>query len=323
VIHQLGSSETFIRSTGVQAKKFDFVDAWFPHSYTESTIAEHTRFFDHWLKGADNGAMDGPPVRVQVRTGNGSHYVAEEAEWPIARTAYRRWYLDASPSDWPGDGRRSDFLRVREDIPAAETSASYDAHLDRGRPIPAPTGFVGGTPRWSTGVSFVSDPLPEDLVLAGYMKAALWVSSTRRDLDVFVSLRVLDSQDREIRYESLVPPIDPTNIHPVGHGLLKVSHRALDDTRSTEYWPVHTHAEADYQPLEDGEIVAIEVGLYPSSALIRKGSRLRIDVQPYSPAGLPTRTYDESYHAGASNTVYTGPDHPSYVQLPIVPAKGK
>jgi predicted acyl esterase len=86
---------------------------------------------------------------------------------------------------------------------------------------------------------------------------------------------------------------------------------------------VHTHAEADYQPLEDGEIVAIEVGLYPSSALIRQGSRLRIDVQPYSPAGLPSRAYDESYHVGASNSLYTGPDHPSYLQLPIVPAKGK
>jgi uncharacterized protein len=323
VIHQLGSSETFIRSTGVQAKKFDFVDAWFPHSYQESTIAEHMRFFDHWLKGADNGAMDGAPVRVQVRTGNGGHYISEEAEWPIARTTYRRWYLDAVPSDWTADARRADFLRISENVPGAEASAHYDAQLDIGRPSMSPAGYVGGTPRWSTGVSFVSDPVPEDMVLAGYMKAGLWVSSTSRDMDVFVSLRVLDSHDREIRYESLVPPIDPTNIHPVGHGLLKVSHRAVDEARSTEYWPVHTHAEADHQPLEDGEIVPIEVGLYPSSALIRKGSRLRIDVQPYSPAGLPSRAYDESYHVGASNTVYTGPDHPSYVQLPVVPAKGK
>ncbi|MDQ2740595.1 MAG: CocE/NonD family hydrolase [Actinomycetota bacterium] len=321
VIHQLGSSETFIRSTGVKAKKFDFVDAWFPHSYKASTISEHMAFFDHWLKGVDNGAMDGAPVRVQIRTGNGGNYVAEEFQWPIARTTYRRWYLDASPSDWVGDGRRTDFLRIGENIPAADTSASYDAHLDRGRPIPAPTGFAGGTPRWSTGVSFISDPLTEDLVLAGYMKIGLWVSSTSSDMDVFVSLRVLDEQDREIRYESLVPPIDPANIHPVGHGLLKVSHRAIDEARSTEYWPVHTHAEADHQPLEDGDIVAIEVGLYPSSALIRRGCRLRIDVQPYSPAGLPTRAYDESYHLGATNTVYTGPDHPSYVQLPIVPTK--
>jgi len=321
VIHQLGSSETFIRSTGAKAKKFDFVDAWFPYSYKDSTIAEHMAFFDHWLKGVDNGAMDGVPVRVQVRTGNGGHYVAEEEEWPIARTAYRRWYLDASPSDWQGDGRRSDFLRVRANVPAVETSASYDAHLDRGRPIPAPTGFVGGTPRWSTGISFVSDPLNEDMVLAGYMKVGLWVSSTSNDMDVFVSLRVIDEHDREIRYESLVPPIDPANIHPTGHGLLKVSHRTIDEARSTEYWPVHTHTKADHQPLEDGEVVAIEVGLNPSSAMIRTGCRLRIDVQPYSPPGLPARAYDETYHVGATNTVYTGPDHPSYVQLPIVPAK--
>jgi uncharacterized protein len=139
----------------------------------------------------------------------------------------------AGPSGWAGDGRRTDFLRIGESVPATETSASYDAHLDRGRPILAPTGFAGGTPRWSTGVFFVSDPLSEDMVLAGYMKAGLWVSSTSSDMDVYVSLRVIDEHDREIRYESLVPPIDPVNIHPAGHGLLKVSHRAIDHARST------------------------------------------------------------------------------------------
>ena len=65
----------------------------------------------------------------------------------------------------------------------------------------------------------------------------------------------------------------------------------------------------------------MRVGLNPSSALIRRGCRLRIDVQPYSPAGLPARSYDESYHVGATNTVHTGPDHPSCLQLPIVPAR--
>ena len=321
VIHQLGSSETFLRSTGAQAKRFDFVDAWFPHSYKNSTIDEHRAFFDHWLKDIDNGIMDGPPVRVQVRTGKGAHYVLEENEWPLARTTYRRWYLDATPSDWAGDGRRDDFHRISTDVPSASASASYDAHLDIGRPIPAPIGFVGGTPRWSTGVSFISDPLTEDMVLAGYMKAGLWVSSTSSDMDVFVSLRVIDENDQEVRYESLVPPIDPSNIHPAGHGLLKVSHRAIDAERSTEYWPVHTHLESDHRPLTGGEIVEIEVGINPSSAAIPKGSRLRVDIQPYSPGGLPSRAYDESYHVGASNTIHTGPDHPSYIQLPLVPLR--
>ncbi|MFM9921267.1 CocE/NonD family hydrolase [Lacisediminihabitans sp. H27-G8] len=321
VIHQLGSSETFLRSTGVASKRFDFVDAWFPHSYKNSTIDEHVQFFDHWLKGDYNGIMDGAPVRVQVRTGNGGHYVLEEQEWPLARTEYRRWYLDATPSAWPGDGRRDDFLRVTDTVPTTESSASYSAELDKGHPIPAPTGFVGGTPRWSTGVTFITEPLEEDMVLAGYMKAGLFVASTSADMDVYVSIRVIDENNREIRYESLVPPIDPANIHPAGHGLLKVSHRTIDAGRSTEYWPVHTHLESDYQPLTDGQVVEVEVGINPSSAAIRKRSRLRVDIQPYSPAGLPSRAYDESYHGGATNTVFTGPEHPSYIQLPLVPAR--
>ncbi len=321
VIHQLGSSETFTRSTGARAKKFDFIDAWFSYCYAPSTIADQMRFFDHWLKGIDNGVMDGPPVRIQVRTGNAAYYMLEEGEWPLARTKYRRWYLDAAPSDWRGDGLRADFLRISPAPPAIDRSARYDAEIELGKPIPAPLGRIGGTPRWQTGISFVSEPLEEEIVLIGYMKVGLWVSSTCSDMDVFVSLRVFDEHDKEIRYDAAIMPVDPMHAHPVGHGQLKVSHRKLDAARSTEYWPHHTHTEADYAPLEGGEVVPIEVGLNPSTALIPKGSRLRVDVQPYSPAGLPVRFYDESYHAGASNAVHTGPGFPSFIQLPIVPAK--
>ena len=319
VIHQLGSSETYIRSTGAKARKFDFIDAWFPHSYQNDTVAEHMRYFDHWLKGADNGAMDDPPVRVQVRTGNAASFELHEHTWPIARTEYTRMYLDASPSAWSGDGTGRHFLRLSPTASAIENSASYDAHLELGQPVPYPKGHVGGTPRWSTGVSFVSDPMPEDMVLVGYMKVGLWVSSTSSDMDVHVSLRVIDDEDHEVRYEALVMPIDPQHIHPVGYGAMKVSHRKLDDARTTAYWPVHTHTEADFASLDKNEIVAVELGLNPSTALVRKGYRLRLDVQPNAPAGVPSRAYDQSYHMGATNTIYTGPEHQSYVQLPIIP----
>jgi uncharacterized protein len=321
VIHQLGSSETFIRSTGAKARKFDFIDAWFPHSYAVETVAAHMRYFDYWLKGANNAAMDDPPVRVQVRTGNASYFELLEDTWPIARTQYTRLYLDASPSAWSGDGIRKHFLRILSTPPTVENSASYDAHLELGKPVPFPKGHVGGTPRWSTGISFVSDPMPETMVLVGYMKVGLWVSSTSGDMDVHVSLRVLDSENREVRYEALVMPIDPEHIHPVGYGPLKVSQRKLDVGRTTEYWPVHTHTAADRAPLEKGEVVAIELGLNPSSALVRKGYRLRLDIQPNTPAGIPSRAYEESYHLGATNTIYTGPGHSSYVQLPVIPPK--
>lgn len=319
IIHQLGSSETFIRSTAAKARKFDFADAWFPDSYSNKSIAEHMRYFDYWLKGIDNGVMDEAPVRVQVRTGNGAHFVLHENEWPIARTQYHRWYLDARPSDWQNDSRRLNTRRITDTVPVEQASAEYDAHLDLGTPTLAPGGSNDGTPRWSTGISFVSEPMSEDMVLAGYMKVGLWVESSSADMDVFVSLRVLDEQDREIRYESVVLPVDPVHIHPVGHGLLKVSRRRLDVERSTEYWPVHTHLEKDCAPLQSEAIVPVEIGLNPSTAMIRKGYRLLVDIQPYAPAGVPVRAYDKSYHVDAVNRIHTGPEYPSYLQLPIVP----
>ncbi len=266
------------------------------------------RYFNYWLKGHANGEMHGSPVCVQVRTGNGAYYDLHESEWPIARTRYTKLYLDASQSGWQNDERRQDLLRITHTPPTVGTSKSYDAHLTLGQPVPFPKGHVGGTPRWSTGISFVSDPMPEDMVLVGYMKVGLWVSSTSSDMDV-----------HEVLYDAVGMPIDPEHIHPVGYGLLKVSHRKLDTDRSTEYGPVHTHAAADYAPLAKDDVVAIELGLNPSTAVIRRGYRLKVDIQPNAPAGIPSRAYDERYHVGATNTIHTGPQHPCYIQLPIVP----
>jgi uncharacterized protein len=323
VIHQLGSSETYIHSTAAKAKKFDFIDAWFPNCYASETVADHRRWFDHWLKSVDNGVNDEPPVRIQLRTGDGGYSLIEEAQWPIARTEYRRWYLDATQSDWQGDARRTDLMRIVQTPPANNARASYSAEVELGQPMLSPMGPVGGPLRWSTGISFISEPMTEDMALIGYMKAGLFVSSSAADMDVFVSLRILDEQGREIRYDAPVHPAHPVFAAPVGHGLLKVSHRKIDEARSTEFWPVHTHLEADHAPLSSDEVVQIELGLNPATAMIRKGHRLRVDIQPYAPDGCPTRAYDKSYHTSATNTIYTGPEHPCFIQLPIVPAATK
>ncbi len=64
----------------------------------------------------------------------------------------------------------------------------------------------------------------------------------------------------------------------------------------------------------------VEIELIPNTGLVRKGQRIRVDVQPYDGVGHGMHhAYDPGYHDGATNTVYTGPDHVSYVQLPIIP----
>lgn len=313
-IHQLGSSETYIQSASTE-KRLDIVEDWFETSY--NSVADHVAFFDYWLKGIKNGIMDGPRVRMWVRTGNGSYYVQPEHEWPIARTKYTKFYLDASPSQWKGDGRRQDFLRLSQTAaPTAELSKGYSAQVDVGSIYPDKP---GKTACWATGTSFVTDPVPEDLVLAGYMKLGLWVSSTSKDMDLYASVRVMDDKDQEVNYAG--PPwwAEPTYVSPVGWGMLKVSHRKLDPKRSTNYRPVHTHLEADYAPLKANEVVPVEVELWPNTALVKKGHRIRLDLQPHDGCGGSRHSYDASYHTGAQNTIYTGPNHPSYLQLPVIP----
>ena len=169
--HQLGSSETSL-STQTTHKKIDFWEDWFTRSYSKAAVADHMAFFDHWLKGVDNGIMDKPPVRLDIRTGNGSYYVQEEHEWPVARTQYIKWYFDAAASDWAGDGQRTDFLRLLPQPADTERQAEYSAEIPiESRVGPASIMMAVPTPAallaWKTGLSFVSDPVADDMIFGG------------------------------------------------------------------------------------------------------------------------------------------------------------
>lgn len=322
-IHQLGGSSAYL-NTPTSNKKLDFWEDWFQRAYAAESVAQHKAFFDHWLKGIENGIMDAPPVRLEIRTGDGASYIQEENEWPIARTNYTKWYFDASPSDWAADGARDDFLQLTTSAPAVQAKANYSAQIQLAPPAPVGSPRVDPTSVESdphvTGISFVSEPVAEDSVIAGFGKVQLWVSSTSHDMDLFVSVRVLDGYDQQVDFTGFTTMGFSDRITPLTKGWLKVSHRTLDAERTTEYSPKHTHRRDDYAPLESGVPVQVEIELNPNTGFIRKGHRLRVDIQPYDgvASGL-YHGYDPSFHDGATNTIYTGPDHVSYVQLPIIP----
>ncbi|MEC3978025.1 CocE/NonD family hydrolase [Amycolatopsis sp. H20-H5] len=332
--HQLGSSETYL-NTPTPNKKIDFWEDWFVKSYSATAVEDHVAFFDHWLKGADNGIMDTPPVRLEIRTGRGGSYLQEEHEWPIARTEYVKWYLDATPPHDEHNGC-DNVGRLIDAIPVEQQSVTYSADVEDSvafsaevdvaevRRPPAPTvpaDTMTAAP-CSHGATFLSAPFEDDTVLAGYSKLVVWVASTSHDMDIFVALRVLDEHDREVDFcgPALIPGIS-TRFYPLAKGWLKASHRALDLQRSTNFRPKHTHLRADHAPLREDEIVPVEVEIIPNTCVIRKGQRLRVDIQPYTGTGHGMRhAYDRSYHVGARNTIFTGPEYPSYMQLPVVPA---
>lgn len=324
--HQLGSSEAYL-ATNTVAKKIDFWEDWFTKPYSRAAIADHRAFFDHWLKGIDNGIMEKPPVRLEIRSGNGASYIQEENEWPIARTTYPQWFFDATPSDWRGDEYRNDFLRLSLTPPTDERKVDYCAEIPLEWRTGMPPCFLPVKPPsvleiWKTGISFISEPVNEDMVFAGYGKAKLWVSSTSEDMDIYVSVRILDEEGREVDYAGPITMGMNVPNYPLAKGWLKVSHRKIDVARTTHYTVKHTHMEADYVPLEANEVVPVEIEIIPNTALIRKGYRIRVDIQPFDGVDHgPRHCYNPAYHEGAWNTIRTGPYHPGFIQLPIIPAK--
>jgi putative CocE/NonD family hydrolase len=316
-IYTLGSSEAYILAAS-KDKKLVVTSEPGTHfqCYAREFLKRDIDFFDYWLKGIDNGIMDQPPVKVMIRTGLGGYYWQDENEWPIARTRYEKYYLDAAAGEIREHGKSKELLRLSKTVPPETRSCSYS-----------------GDEEWSAekdltyGVSFVTEPFSEDTVLAGYSKLVTWVSSTSYDMELHAALRVLDENGQEVPYPICTRPNKTaTRYFPIGFGQLKVSHRKLDPVRTTEYRPYHTHTREDHQPLKPGEVVECEVEIWPTTALIRKGYRLKLDVQPATGNDLTKQIWDvvdRNYQKGAQYAVHTGADYPSYLQIPVIPVKEK
>src|SRR5262249_2671129 len=105
---------------------------------------------------------------------------------------------------------------------------------------------------------------------------------------------------------------------PVAKGWLRVSHRELDAGLSLPYRPYHRHQRRLY--LTPGEIVRVEVEIWPTSMAFKKGPPLRPDAHPRDGRGSTAYTH---YHAGyntGTNTIYAGGEKESYLLLPMIPA---
>jgi putative CocE/NonD family hydrolase len=281
--------------------------------YTEDGRQDQIRFFDHWLKGIDNGVMDEPPVKLAIRKGADAFEWRSENEWPLARTRWTRLYLDLSQPA-AEKSEISGTLEVKN--PAAVGSRSYAASSlgSMGSTSAAASQVMGGGIRPGMGISLETAKLSVDTEITGPIAAVLWVSSSSEDMDLFLTLRNIDPDGKDVMETGQQGlPV------PVAKGWLRVSHRELDAERSLPYRPYHRHQRRLY--LKAGEIVKVEVEIWSTSMVFKKGHRIRLDVQPRDGLGSSHYMhYHADYNSGATNTVYAGGDMPSYLLLPVIPA---
>jgi uncharacterized protein len=162
-----------------------------------------------------------------------------EGEWPLARTRWAKLHLD------PGSGL------LRSERTAAGT-LSFEAMGD--------------------GVTFLTPPFEEETEITGPAALKLFVSSTTRDADLFVVLRAFAPDLKEIVFQGAIDPHTP-----IAQGWLRASHRKLDKKLSTPYRPYHSHNRK--QPLKPGEVVELDIEIWPTSIVLPAGHRLGLSIR--------------------------------------------
>jgi uncharacterized protein len=313
-LHLRGNTEAFMRAA-TPHKKLRIQAGTHVHPfYTEEGRRDQRRFFDYWLKGIDNGVMREPPVKLAIRKGRDEIEWRYEQEWPLARTRWTKLYFDLSP---PAPGMSANAAGLVSVNPDTESSRTYPATSlgSMGSTSAASSQVMGGGIKPGMGIALETPPLPNDVEVTGPLAARFWVSSSTEDMDLFLTLRNIDVDGNEV----LETGQQGTPV-PVAKGWLRVSHRELDPELTLPYRPYHKHTRRLY--LTPGEIVEVNVEIWPTSMVFKKGHRIRLDVQPRDGVGSQSYMhYHADYNTG-TNTIHAGGDRESYLLLPIIPAVG-
>ncbi len=268
-----------------------------PDYYDEANREDLRRFFDHFLKGEDNGWEQTPRVRYAVLDLEGGDRVNEPAgQFPPAGVVSTKYYLDG----------RARTLRTA--APAHEATAAYDAEAN--------PGWASFTARFD-----------EETVLVGYPKAHLWVEAQGTDdLDLFVFVQKLDAHGTTL--QAFTVPNQSALIHDVtergasilrykgSDGRLRVSMRHLDETLSTDDVPAHTFDRVE--KLQPGEVAEIAIDLAPLGLAFHPGEQLRLLVSAqnlFGPMMPGIRDYIPQNRG--RHIIHTGGARASYLQLPV------
>lgn len=250
-----------------------------------------------------------PKVRILLEQGGAPGFapgtpepnaVLEFPSWPIPTATASAWYLgdDSTLSTTePTTAGEATYLADPSALPATFYEGGGSSAIWRAdttwnwQPIPA-----------GTGLAFVTPPLDRDVLLAGTASLDLWVSSTAEDTDIEATISEIRPDGTEIFVQS---------------GVLRASHRTIDETRATELWAAHTNAEDDASPLPAGELTPVRIDILSFAHAFRTGSSIRVTID--APGNnRPVWEY-RTISDGEEVTVAWGPDTPSRLVVSEVP----
>jgi predicted acyl esterase len=265
------------------------------------SLDEQMRWWAYWLKGVQNGIMQEPPVSyylmASARKGHASpnNRVITADTWP-PKSEKTRYYL------------RESFGVSVQPPPGAEVSQSYS--FDPANPVATVGGQNLGRdvgPKDQRAIKprpdylrFQTEPLTQDVVVAGHIDMELWAATDGLDTDFVVKL---------------------VDIYPDGYEAL-----ILD-------YPLRTRFRFGREPQEvkmmtPGKPEPLKIDMWSTANVFEAGHRIgihvtssnypRFDVNPNT--GAPIGEVKPALRV-ARNTIYFDAAHPSAIVLPVVKQK--
>jgi len=301
-IHPRGNFNGFVETASSDKWLEAHGDTHWTHFYSAYGRDVQKRFFDHFLKGVDNGWETTPRVQLNIRRPGEVFEWRGENEWPLARTQWTEYHLQPN-------------LELSPHPTPTPASLEYQATGD--------------------GLLFTTQPFTEETEFTGPLAARLWISSSTTDADLFLILRLFDLDGNEVKFEGSTGPNTP-----IANGWLRASHRALDPVRSKPWQPYHPHDKIE--PLEPGRIYPVEVELVPTCIVVPPGYRLALWIRGkdyeysgpldeygtnfvYATRGTGGMTHNDPDSRpadvfGGAVTIHLGPETPSSLLLPLIPS---
>jgi predicted acyl esterase len=281
---------------------------------TGGADAERLAWFDHHVRGVDNGVEQHPAVSLWLADGDredmlaGRYVRAEGSSWPIPGTAWRTLHLAAARSGTATSLNDGSLTAA----PAPSASQSYVAVPSLATATDphtiATVGIFNDSPLLTDmtlveplGLSYTTAAFAEDVVAAGPASLEVLLSSTAPETDILAVL-------------SDVAP--DGSVHPVATGRLRTSYPSIDLARSladADGDIVQPYGRYDAKdPASIGQERRYHVELWPIGNRFRAGHRLRLHLLGASNLSVPSLP--------AIDTVRLGGAEGSQLHLPVLPA---
>lgn len=259
-------------------------------------------WFDHWVKGVDNGVTRRPKLTYYAM---GANEWRTAKSWPLPNTEFRSYYLHSG-----GRANRRDGDGTLSTAKPAGNEAADRYRYNPGDPVPSLGGAICCTSKKDapaggydqTAVEkrddvlvYSSAALQRDTEVTGPLKVVLYVTSSAKDTDFTVKL---------------VDVYPDGTAYNIQDGILRARFREGFDRQVF---------------MEPGKVYRLDIDLHATGTVFRKGHRIRLQVSssnfPRLVRNLNTggNNFDEVDYVEADNVLHHSAEHPSHLVLPIVP----